>query len=46
MGNLKLNQKEFMGYCCSDQGAGEVGNLSTSLYPQGQTLNGIHYTTR
>jgi len=29
----KLKDKQVMGYCCSEQAGGEVGNLSTSLYP-------------
>ena len=35
-----------MGYCCSQQGAGEEGNLATALYPQGATLDGHHYTAK
>ena len=35
-----------MGYCCSNPGDGEVGNLSTVLYPQGATLGNTHYTAK
>ena len=40
------DRQKGMGYCCSQQGAGEEGNLSTALYPQGATLDGKHYTAK